>query len=479
MYEVNVEESRDSLLRFTETTFAKFNPNWFHKKYFGILNMFAKGEIKNLIISVPPQHGKSEASSRRLPAFLAGTRPDAKIALVSYAATKAQKFGREVIGVIREPIYKEIFPDVQYPERGYSGAKSNTNETRESINSEGSMKFVGVSGSLTGDPVDILIMDDLYKDWKEANSPIIRQAVWDWHTSVAETRLHNDSQQLIVFTRWSEDDLVGRLEEKGKVVTLTKDDDLEELIKKLKSDEFLKINFPALKEEAPSQLDPRKEGEALWEERHSESKLESARAKDPDKFDCLYQGDPQNKEGLLYSAFKTYAELPKLKIRLAYIDTADKGTDFLCAMVWGEALSATDKHKYVLDVLYTNESMEKTEPLTIALLNRNMVNESRIESNNGGRSFARVVKAGVFPEIKISSFHQKENKEARIYSQSATVNDLVVFPVDWHIRWNKFYNHITKFKKDFKTNKHDDAPDCLTGVVETKKSNTWGGSRKG
>lgn len=477
-YEIDVEESQDNLFKFTKTTFKKFKPNWFHKKYYTVLDKFAHKEIKNLIISVPPQFGKSEGSSRRLPAFITGIRPDEKIALVSYSATKAQKFGREIMTLMREQVFQDIFPDVRYPERGYTGTKSNTNENRESINSAGSLKFVGITGGLTGDPVDVLLMDDLYKDWQQANSPVIREAVWSWYLTVAETRLHNDSQQLIVFTRWSEDDLIGRLEELGKVKTLTKDDDLDELIASLKHDEFLKINFPALKEDAPNDLDPREKGESLWPERHSERKLQSSRGKDPDKFDCLYQGDPQNKEGLLYSPFKTYSILPERKIRKSYTDTADTGTDFLCTIVFDEPLSPTDPHKYVVDVLFTDESMEKTEPAVIKMLNDNNVNESLIESNNGGRSFARVVKAGVKEGVNVNWFHQGLNKESRIYSQSAEVNRMMIFPDDWHIRWPEFYKHITKFKKDFSTNKHNDGADALTGCKEFKKVNTgWGSSR--
>lgn len=469
IYEKNIEDSRENLLKFTSTTFKKFRPAEFHYKFYDILNRFANREIKNLIVSAPPQHGKSEGSSRRLPAFIAGKRPDDRIALVSYSATKAEKFGREIMSIMREKEYKDIFPDVDYPERGYTGAKSNTNTARESINSDGSMKFVGTSGGLTGDPVDVLILDDLYKDWEEGNSPIVQQKVWDWYIAVADSRLNNESQQLIVFTRWSEEDLIAKLEERGLVVEWEGDEDIDELIEDLQPDQFLKINFRALKEGEPTDYDPREEGEALWSEKHSKAKLESTRAKDPDKFDCLYQGDPVNKEGLLYRPFKTYEQLPEGKILKNYTDTADTGTNFLCSINYLVPLG-TDPHIYVTDLLYTDKGMEVTEGETIQLLNRGKINMSRIESNNGGRGFARVVEKGVNKGITVEWFHQSKNKEARIISQSATVNSTLVFPADWAVRWPLFYKHVTKFKKDFRANKFDDAPDVMTGIIETEQN---------
>lgn len=464
----SIDKGSGDLLSFTKATFKKFQSSGFHKKYYNILDLFAQGKIKNLIVSAPPQHGKSEGSSRRLPAYIAGKRPDVKQALVSYSATKAEKFGREIMGVMREPIYSDIFPNVKYPEKGYTGAKSNTNTTRESINSDGSMKFVGVGGGLTGETVDLLVLDDLYKDWQDANSPIIQERVWDWYLSVAETRLNNDSQQLIVFTRWSENDLVAKLEELGKVKEYT-GGYIYEFLKGLKDDEFIKINFKAIKEGLPNDFDERNEGEALYPEKHSIFKLQSARSKDPDKFDCLYQGDPVSKEGLMYSAFKTYSVKPEFKIVKNYTDTADTGKDKLCSICYGIPVDKVDEHIYVTDLIYTPEPMEVTEPLTADLILRNNVNLTNVESNNGGRSFARAVEKLVGSKNTIQWFHQSNNKEARIYSNSASVTKNIVFPSDWAVRWPEFYKAVTKYKKEFKANDFDDAPDTLTGIVEIEQ----------
>jgi len=332
----------------------------------------------------------------------------------------------------------------------------------EIVNEIGGLKAVGRGGALTGSKVDIMIMDDLYKDYMEGNSPIIREGVWDWYTTVVKTRLHNNSQELIVFTRWHEEDLIGRLKELGKVKEITSIEEIPFL--DLKHDEWVMVNFEAIKESDSTEIDPRETGEPLWDSMHSKESLLSSKEMDVEKFNCLYQGNPESSEGLLYSRFKTYKDLPELKIIKNYTDTADTGQDKLCSIVYGKSLAETDKHIYIIDVLHTNKPMEVTEPQTIELLNRNNVNISKIESNNGGRGFARVVEKGV--KTVVTWFHQSNNKEARIFSNSASVNNKIVMPSDWFLRWPEFYNDVTKYKKLFKANKFDDAPDTLTGIIE-------------
>lgn len=460
LYESEIRKSRKHILDFTKQTLDKFEVEDCHLKYYNLLDAFAKGIIKRLIVSMPPQHGKSEGSTRKLPAYMLGLNPNLKIAIASYNDSFAKKFNRDIQRNIELPEYKDIFPNTKLSNNLRSNYLKNANEF-EVVDYKGGVKAVGRGGALTGSKVDIMIMDDLYKDYMEANSPIIRDTVWDWYTTVVDSRLHNDSQQLIVFTRWHEEDLIGRLETLGKVKEIKTLDDIHQ---PLKHDEWLKVNFEAIKTGKPTEFDPREEGDALWYNRHSKESLLSTMEMDVEKFNCLYQGNPESAEGLLYQPFKTYKELPELKIKKNYTDTADTGQDNLCSVVYGLPLSETDNHIYILDVLYTDEPMEITEPKTIELLKRNLVDEANIESNNGGRGFARVVDKGCNTVVKW--FHQSSNKEARIFSNSATVNNRIVMPSDWFLRWPKFYNDITKYKKLFKANKFDDAPDTLTGITE-------------
>lgn len=473
--DVEADKASRNLLDFTKYTLPNFEPSFFHNTYYEILDKFANGEIKRLIVSVPPQHGKSEGSSRRLPAYLFGRNPKLRIALASYNATFASKFNRQVQRIIEDEKYQKVFPETSLNSKNVStdskGSWLRNSEEFEIVGHGGYFKAIGVGGGLTGNSVDIMIMDDLYKDYQDATSPTISESVWDWYVSVVKTRLHNDSQELIVFTRWDENDVIGRLEKQNKVLELDYDKPIEETLDKLGRDIFLKINFEAIKTGGPTLLDPREPGQVLWDSKHSIEKLEETRSLDVKKFDALYQGNPKNKEGLLYDEFNTYVKPPQLKIIKAYCDTADKGKDYLCSIVYGVPLDSKDEKLYVLDVVFTQKPMEETEIMVSNQYNAYNVNEVRIESNNGARSFARTIDSMTNNSVVIKSFHQSKNKEARILSNSAAVNRTMVMPFDWKTKYRDFYLDISNFKRDFR-NSHDDAEDCLTGCYESEFSST-------
>jgi len=181
-------------------------------------------------------------------------------------------------------------------------------------------------------------------------------------------------------------------------------------------------------------------------------------------FDCLYQGNPSSSTGVLYgSSWKTYKTKPQAIVRKNYTDTADTGNDYLCSIDYDVCV---DGLAYVEDVRYTQEPMEVTEPYVAGGLLKNRVKYADIESNNGGRSFARKIKEMTVDKVTINWFHQSNNKESRIISNAATVKQKIVFPDDWHLRWPEFYLHVIKFKRNFKSNKNDDCADTLTGIVE-------------
>lgn len=456
-----------NLRYFSERTEPSLEFTPFHDVYYEILDRFAHGKIKRLIITVPSQHGKSEGSSRRLPAYMLGLNPNLKIAIGSYSGTFAQDFNKDCQKIIDTYIYSHIFPDTKlYGQSSYSRTGASylrTSTVFEIPNYKGSLRAVGRGGPLTGKPVDIMIMDDLYKDPAEANSPVVRIAVVKWYTGVIRKRLHNDSQELMVFTRWHEDDLIGYLEEKETVITVTCLDDLENI----PEGAWIKINFEALKDSIKTSFDKREIGEALWAKRHSKKKHEADRKLDPIQFECMSQGNPSSKEGRLYSEFKTYNETPKNVVKKGnYTDTADTGNDYLCSICYD---LCSDGMIYVTDVEYTQKAMETTEKSTAMMLDRNNTRVSRIESNNGGRGFARAV-AVIVRICKITWFHQGNNKESRIKTNAPTVTKYIIMPFDWQQRWSIFASHVMTYKSLFKANAYDDAPDVLTGIIETEKA---------
>ena len=455
---------QENLLSFTRHTLPAFAPAPFHIAYYEVLTRFAMGEIKKLMITMPPQHGKSEGATRRLPAFVLGQDPDKRIAIVSYNAIKARKFNRELQRIMDDDRYYELFPQTllagqaSYQEQGRRSRNYARNSDEcEIVGYQGSFKTIGVGGSLTGEPVDMLIMDDLYKDASSAWSPVIRQNVADWYDTVASTRLHNDSQQLLVFTRWHMEDLAGRLLEQEGIY-----DPIEN------PQGWLLVSFPAIQNRPPSEQDPRAEGEPLWPERHSLSKLLEIKGRSPTVFESLYQQNPQPSQGLMYEEFTCYTDLPSRSYSVAYIDAADSGADYLCALFYKEA----EDGNYITDVLYTKDPMEVTETTLTYMLQQHQVERCHIESNNGGNLFVSNLQQRSWDTgnrlTRFNPFHQNQNKTARIFAASASVQKLIKMPLDWKKRFPKFARDLTGYLR-VGTNAHDDAPDALTGSIECRQ----------
>lgn len=450
----------------------------FHVVYYTVLDMFAHGFIKKLIIQQPPQHGKSEGSSRKMPAFILGLNPDKKICIGSYAATIARDFNRDVQRIIDTKTYHELFPNSYL--NGSNVVEDNGNYLRNSdvfemVGHKGSLRVVGRGGALTSKTVDVSILDDVYKDYAEGNSPIVREAAWKWYTTVVRTRLHNKSQELIVFTRWNEDDLIGRIGKTEKIIDAKCWDDFLNI----PDGAWVRVNFEALKHGEPTELDARNEGEALWEDRHSRKRLEAQKAIDAVQFNCLYQGNPGSAEGKLYQPFKTYVEKSEYGqyVRTGcYVDVADEGNDLLFAatyeiyksdnQIWNESKKRFEPLLYALitDMEVTDANTDITTVTVPAMINRNGVQKAWIESNNGGSLFEKTIR----PKVKAitTPFYQSNNKESRIITASAMVNQQIIFPFGWETRYQKVHEHISGFLRDFDANKHDDPEDGLTGIYE-------------
>lgn len=460
---IKIELCRQLFGAFSEYVFPSLELTKFHITYYRILHHFAHGYIKRLIITVPPQHGKSQGSTRLLPAYMLGLNPDLRIAIASFNTTFAQKFNRAVQRIISSKEYENVFPATRLNSKNIETVANSylRNSTEfEIVGRKGSLLAVGRGGPLTGNQVDVMILDDLYKDAEEGNSPTIRESVWDWYTSAVETRLHNDSQELIVFTRWHEDDLIGRIEQSEEVRLIEAFEDIDPDYRG-----WYKLNFEAIKETDRTEIDPRDIGELLWPARHGEESILRKRKLDPHGFNCLYQGKPSSKEGNLYSGFKTYSELLDKDTIIKkgnYTDTADMGEDKLCSICY-----VIDKlgSIYITDVIYSSEPMEVTEKAVSQMINENETAYSNIESNNGGRGFARTI-GSLCKKCRVSWFHQSLNKESRILTNAPRVTQHIYMPDNWYIRWPELYAHIVNYKRVFKANRFHDAPDVLTGIIE-------------
>jgi hypothetical protein len=292
------ELARRQFSAFVSYLLPDYQMSWFHKLICDRLHEFAVGNSKKLMVCMPPQHGKSTLSTKSLPPYLFGLDPNLRIAVLSYSADKAHQFNREIQQRITTPRYKNLFPVVRLASPK-DKAVVRTTQQFDLVGYEGSLKAVGREGPLTGDPVDIAILDDLLKDRQEAQSLTVRQSTWSWIVDVVETRLHNDSQILYVTTRWDEDDPAGRFLERDGYYSPSNLNGWNVIV------------LPALKTTDEVSYDMRQTGAALWPERHSKERIDAIRKNSPLTFNSLYQQDPKpSSEALIFPDWIEVEEFP-------------------------------------------------------------------------------------------------------------------------------------------------------------------------
>lgn len=404
---------------------------------------FMESDDEVMILNLPPRHGKSRTAGLFVE-WVLGNDQTAKVMTGSYNETLSTMFSKNVRNDIMEEkadenriIFSDIFPGVRI-KRGDGAMNLWSLES-------GYNNYLATSptGTATGFGASLLIIDDLIKNAEEANNELTKEKHWTWFTDTMLSRLEEGGKIIIIMTRWASDDLAGRALEHFK-----------ESGAKVRH-----ISMKALQDDG-AMLCPE-----VLSRKSYEAKIKAMGA---DIASANYQQEPIDLKGRLYTSFKTYSgELPQFKEIRNYTDTADTGEDYLCSINYGVTFA---NEAYVLDVLYTKDPMEVTEPATAKMLLDGQVNVADIESNNGGRGFARSVER-ILREVLGSNhtvvrwFTQSKNKQARIYSNSAWVMQHVYYPEDWKNRWPEYHNAMIKYQREGK-NKHDDAPDATTGVAE-------------
>src|SRR3990167_4791019 len=280
-----------NLLWFTQFTFSEYKANWHHSYLCEKLDQFVEGQIKRLIVLMPSRMGKTELVSIRMPAFIFGKKPDAKIIAASYGADLAQENSRKLMMLIDSEPYQQIFPDTKlFGENVRTMTRGtwlrNVDEFQV-VNRQGHYKCSGVGGGLAGRGGNYLILDDPIKDDKAAQSATLRNATWNWFWSVFRQRRNTDDAGILVTaTRWHQDDVVDRLLQMQK-------DGI--------GDKWEVIRFPAMAEEEREEGDMREVGEVLWPARFSQTEWENEQRSVPNRiWACMYQQKPLADEGNIF-----------------------------------------------------------------------------------------------------------------------------------------------------------------------------------
>jgi len=282
------ELAKEHLLPFVLRFNESYLPGWVHKDICEKLEWFsaavAAKQSPRLMISMPPRSGKSELASRMFPAWHLGRYPSHEFIACSYGSDLANGFSRKVRDVVKDAAYQAVFPGTQIN-------KDNQSVESWSTTANGNYAAAGVGGPITGKGAMILCIDDPIKNQEDAESATKREAVWDWYTSTAYTRLAPGGGVLVMMTRWHDDDLSGRLLRK-----MAEGD----------GDEWVVVEYPA---QAVHDELFRKTGEALHPERYDNDALERIkRTVGPRVWNALYQQNPTPEEGEYFnkSMFQWY-----------------------------------------------------------------------------------------------------------------------------------------------------------------------------
>ena len=429
----------------------KFQPHLrlIENNFFDIL----EGETKNLIVNMPPRHGKSEFISKYIPFWYLSVYPEKRIILVSYQASLAESWSRKI---------REMF--INFGDRFNLNLNPNKRKANEFeiANYGGGLVAVGVGGSLTGKGADLLIIDDPIKNDAEANSITYRNKTWDWFNSTALTRLEPDGSSIIVMTRWHEDDITGRLLNQSKITS---------------SLSWKHLSLPAIAKSNDALN--RKVGEPLWENRFDINKLtDIKKAIGSYWFSALYQQEPvpaghsifKRLYFCYFQSFENYFELSIsptekkqiLKNQVSIMATMDlaistkETADYTVALVFGKTQTGeilvidvirerfeTNEHINLLNSIYA-----KYKPVIIGIENV-QYQQSLIQS---------AIKEG----LPIKSLRPDKDKISRALPIASLIENGKVYFRKGAIYLEEFENELLQFPKG----KNDDQVDALSYIFQ-------------
>lgn len=311
------------------------------------------------------------------------------------------------------------------------------------------MNYLATSfnGTVTGMRGNIAIIDDPVKNDSEAFNDTLLDEKFNWYNNTFLSRVLKGGIKIVIATRWATKDLTGKLMDR-------------------EPDDWYELKLPAYDENT---------GQMLCDEIFDFEMYErNKKFMSEEIFMANYQQQPMDIKGRLYTTLQTHQDNPipldmnghpLFERIISYTDTADKGIDNFASIIGGVYKGQI----WILDVLYTKEPMEITEKMQTDILMKWKVNEAVIESNNGGGLFASNITKRMtekhYRYTNITPFHQSKNKETRILVNSSFVMKNIFFPTNWREEHSKFYQDIMGYQREGK-NKHDDAPDALTGLAE-------------
>ena len=335
------EGARTDFLTFVNKMWPAFIAGKHHAVMADAFERVAKGELKRLIINMPPRHTKSEFASYLFPAWFLGQYPEKKIIQTAHTAELAVGFGRKVRNLINQEDFQEVFPGIELSSDSKAAGRWNTNK-------RGDYFAIGVGGAVTGKGADVLIIDDPHSEQEAAlgaYNPEVYDKVYEWYTSGPRQRLQPGGAIIVVMTRWSVRDLTGQI--------------VKSATQREGADEWEVIELPAI---MPS-------GDPLWPEFWPLEQLEALKAELPiSKWSAQYQQDPTSEEGALIKR-EWWREWehngpPPCEAIIQSWDTAFLKTqraDYSACTTWGVFYHPDEDGKTVPNLILLDAYKEKLE----------------------------------------------------------------------------------------------------------------------
>ncbi len=305
------DKCQNDFLEYVQHMWPEFICGRHHKIFAEKLNKVATGEIKRLIVNMPPRHTKSEFASTFFPSFVMGKKPKMKIMQTTHTGELAVRFGRKVRNLMDQKEYKDVFPEVKLQADNKSAGRWETNKGGEYF-------AAGVGGAVTGRGADLLIIDDPHSE-QDALSPNALESAWEWYTSGPRQRLQPGGAIVLVMTRWSSIDLTAKLLDSQKEAL---------------ADQWEMIEFPAIFPETDN---------PLWPEFWPKDELLKVKSSIPGiKWNAQWMQNPTAEEGAIIKRDWwqrwNHKSIPPVKYIMQSYDTAfskNQTADFSAISTWG------------------------------------------------------------------------------------------------------------------------------------------------
>ena len=306
------EKAKNNFMDFTKTVWEEFINGRHHRIMAEKFNRIATGDLKRLIVNMPPRHTKSEFGSYLLPAWLMGRNPRLKIMQTTHTAELAFRFGRKVRNLMNSKEYSKIFEGVELRADSQAAGRWETSKGGEYF-------AAGVGGAVTGRGADLLIIDDPHSE-QDALSPTAMENAYEWYTSGPRQRLQPGGSIVIIMTRWAENDLTGKL--------------IRQQARDILADKWEVVEFPALMPETD---------EPLWKEFWKKEDLLAVKGSlSIGKWEAQWQQNPTSEQSAILKRewWKTWEgdEIPPLEYVMQSYDTAyskKSNADFSAITTWG------------------------------------------------------------------------------------------------------------------------------------------------